>query len=175
MQGSNKGYAAVAEGPKAPAMLRCIVSVLLTVAAAAGTAARHLPFLQSCCKRRRNNNSSSSSSWAAAANAAAADIEGGVPPPRELQGTSKSAQKMVLVSFFGSEEFAAEGKGPRCGALQHRAGPQLLCWMSALGGEDGPEIEKGDVVCAFAGESLRYLGMLREKGYKPLIASRSII
>ncbi|CDJ62600.1 hypothetical protein, conserved [Eimeria necatrix] len=129
MQGSNKGYAAVAEGPKAPAMLRCIISVLLTVAAAAGTAARHLPFLQSCCKRRRSSSSSSSSSssWAAAANAAAADIEGGVPPPRELQGTNKSAQKMVLVSFFGSEEFAAAGKGPRCGALQRGAGPQLLC------------------------------------------------
>ncbi|KAL8271744.1 hypothetical protein Esti_004339 [Eimeria stiedai] len=77
-----KGYVAVAEGPKFPAMVQCFLSVLLTLVAAAGTAARHVPMLRSCCRRRRP----SASPAAAARGGENADLEQGGTSLRELRG-----------------------------------------------------------------------------------------
>ncbi|KAL8446998.1 hypothetical protein Emed_004682 [Eimeria media] len=62
-------------------MIQCFLSVLLTLAAAAGTAARHVPMLRSCCSRRN-----SSAAGAARGGGEDADLEEGGMSLRELRG-----------------------------------------------------------------------------------------
>ncbi|KAL8429579.1 hypothetical protein ACSSS7_006509 [Eimeria intestinalis] len=86
MEGPRKGYAAVAEGPKIPAMIQCFVSVLLTLAAAAGTAARHIPVLRDCCSRRHSSSAAGATARTAARGGEDVDLEEGGMSLRQLRG-----------------------------------------------------------------------------------------
>ncbi|XP_026191011.1 uncharacterized protein LOC34619329 [Cyclospora cayetanensis] len=93
MDGIRRGFpSAAAADSKPPAVLNCMLSVLLGAAAAAGSLARKVPFLRRCCLRRR----AAAAAAEASEGVSTADLEdGGGRVLWELRSSRASAPKGV--------------------------------------------------------------------------------
>lgn len=113
------------------------------------------------------------------------------PQPEEFSSFSiLSSKDRCWMASLGGEEGPAIEAGDVIGcAVDQSDTPARVAFFlngiclsasakSGIRGEVWPAVFITDGACvefAFSGERLRYLGMLRERGYKPLMASRNLL